>query len=158
MPPPPLPPGVNPIDVARAGRWLLGRCAQAKAKLRRASVPTRSPRCLADEFVQLMWPWEVWEYPGKRRGLGALLQIAPSYARNLMQGRQRLPMHQARRLVSYLEGRIAREEALLAQLRDEIVREERERAMFPHPGYTNGIARWRREQAALKAAAEAAKR
>jgi hypothetical protein len=37
---------------------------------------------------------------------------------------------------------------------DYVRRLERERAIHPHPGYTNGLARWRREQATMRAEAE----
>jgi hypothetical protein len=105
---------------------------------------------LADAFVSLFWPWSATTYPGPRRAFGALLQVAPEYARNLMQGRQRLPLKHTRRLVAFLELRIVEEQALLEQLREEVARQERDLAMRPNIGYVNGIHRWRRDQAALK--------
>lgn len=66
-------------------------------------------------------------------------------------GRARLPEWHLRRLVSWLQGRIAEQQALLSELGAELERKERERAMRPaNVGYVNGLQKWRRERTALK--------
>ena len=115
-------------------------------------MPTKSARGLTDEFVQLMWPWEAAQYPGKYRALAALLQIAPSYARDLMQARDPLPQKHATRLPAFIEARIALERSLLERLRLHIEQQERRHSLEPHPGYRRGLQAYRLRKAPERAA------
>lgn len=149
MAPPPLPPGVDPMAVARYGAWFLGRRQHNAAKRRKWSVPTRRSQCLVGQFTQLFWPWAIHEYPGVQRGLAGLLGFkSQSYARNLMTGR-RVPAKHLRRLVDYLEARLAQERMLLDRLREELARSEAAAAAWKIARYQR-LARWRRKQRDLR--------
>jgi hypothetical protein len=99
-------------------------------------------------------PWKVYEYPGGERLIAALCGVSVGLARDWCSGAKRLPLRHAQRLRDDLAGRAAALQALHDEFADYVRRLERERAIHPHPGYSNGLARWRREQAAKKAEAE----
>ncbi len=149
---PPLPPGLSPILAGRYGLWLLSRRSHRAALRRTAFVSRVRNRSLADRYWGLVCPWRVYEYPGGAQFIAALFGISRHYARDLCTGGKRLPVQHARRLMTDLEGRIASMEALRVELREYVRRIECDRAMHPHRGYENGLRRWRREQAAMKAA------
>lgn len=149
---PSVPPPLSWKDASQIARWLLGRREHNKALRRRAFVPAREARSLADQFALLKTPWPVAVYPGAARWLAGVLDVKLRTAEALLGGRARLTERHARRMVSYLEASIARERAALEELREYVDRAQREAALHRNRGYVNGIQKWRREQAALKAA------
>lgn len=149
----PLPPGLSPVDAARLGLWLLG-VRNRRAAARRRGFPTHVyNRNLADRFRGLITPWRVHEYPGTVWLMAEICGVKRESARQWCTGTNRLAPHQSRRLADYLRGHAASEIALAQELEEEARKIEQAAAMKGGPAcYLNGIAKWRREKAALNAA------
>lgn len=117
MPPPKLPPGLDPVTAGRWGLWLLGK-RQHTAKLRRSfSNPTYALRSLLDRATNAICPWPLWRYPGRSNGIAEVLGVSPEYARQMIGGHRPLPARHALTLARYLECDLAERQAVIDELR-----------------------------------------
>lgn len=114
----PLPKDFDAVSAGRLGLWLLSRRSH-KAAQRRVAFPQREwSGTLSNRFERLICQWQVYQYPGARIVLAAILGIAPSYARQLLKRGTRLPAKHARMLAAYLVNHASQCEALAAEMRD----------------------------------------
>ena len=115
----PLPAGVSPVDVGRLGLWLLGRRSHNAAKKRipfPKAIDLRTASLLR-RAAALICGWEVWEYPGAPRCLGAIIVVRASSAERYLRPSRDVPRKHAIRLAEYLESHASECEALAAELR-----------------------------------------
>jgi hypothetical protein len=124
-----LPAGLDPVKAGRLGLWLLGKRNHFAAKKRRGWPLREGTGTLASRFVCLIAPWELREYPGQRKLLAALLGVAESYAKRLMQRSGRLPAKHARRLAAVCAER----EAACRALADDLDRYATEQEALERP-------------------------
>lgn len=114
---PNLPPGLDPYTAGKWGLWLMGQRQHKKALRRTSSPRIHIPRGLADATLNLLVPWQVWEYPGRIRVLASLLNLSPATARRYASGDRPLPAKHALRLAEYLEADCERIKALIEEAR-----------------------------------------
>ena len=115
--PPSFPVNVDPVTAGRFGLWLLGRRSHNAAN-RRLPLPRPidlGTATLLRRFAALICAWDVWEYPGAPRCIGAILGIEASSAKRYLW--REVPRRHAERLADYLEGHAAECQALAAELR-----------------------------------------
>lgn len=74
-------------------------------------------KTLMERVSEWLLPWELSDYPGKRRGMAELLGISWLTVREYRRGRRPLPKRLAVRLLAAVGARVAAGELLLAELR-----------------------------------------
>jgi hypothetical protein len=94
-----------------------GECKQGRHQARCVS-PTLKAGGLAREVANLLWPWNVHEFPGKRAMLAAVGGVKPSTAKHWLRGRDPLPLHASQRLEAFLRAKAAEAVALAEALRE----------------------------------------
>lgn len=115
-PMPRLPDGLTPVQAGRFGLWLLGKISHDRAGKRVAIVPAYRSFVLADAVVKAFLPWTIYEYPGWRRWLSDVLDVAPSTASTYARVEGRLPRKHAKTLARLCRDKAAELLALADQL------------------------------------------
>lgn len=117
--------GYDPVAAGRLGLWLLSRRSHHAAQ-KRVAFPEREWRgTLSNRFERLICQWHVYQYPGARIVLAAILGIAPSYARQLLKPGVKLPAKHARKMADFLGNHASQCDALAHELRDYAQQQER---------------------------------
>ena len=111
---------------------LVGEGDHIRGKVRCASPPARAGG-LVVRVVNLLWPWGLRQYPGKRAMLAHVCGAKTATAKFWLHERDPLPAHAARKLESHLRTQAA----LALELADELRRhaQSREQAAVRPRGF-----------------------
>ena len=108
---------MTPVQAGRLGLWLLGKRSHNKALRRTVSAKHVPTGGVVDKLQALVAPWQVYEYPGFRKILGAWTGVSWKTAKEWLYGKRALPRKHAATLAAIAEQRAAEFAALAAELR-----------------------------------------
>lgn len=112
-----LPGADTPLTTYASFCAWLGRRSHARAALRTPNPVRNDNGADLVRLANILWPWKVFEYPGRERMAAHVLGISKHTAHKLMApSHGKLgPSHKAR-IAHYVRAHIARLEAFLAEL------------------------------------------